>query len=205
MREIGLYVTAACNWHCRDCSQAPWMRDRAGWSLGLDALDATLARIAAVGGYRRIVLTGGEPTLWPYLLPALVRIREAGLAAGLNSNGTAPALVRRATAAGLIDRVCPNVAPRHLPLPAAPLDNVLPPVCGCPRHTVMGDEVAVCGNWYSVSRRTGLDPAAGLCPIGEDWRRAFAHAAIEGFPWPQCAACHCNARIHPRPSRRPPP
>ena len=82
---VQLALTNACNARCSFCSfsrlspsqweQAPWKRLRPG-----------LAALAA-GGIRFLVFTGGEPLLYPQLLPALELSRKLGMTTLLCTNG----------------------------------------------------------------------------------------------------------------------
>jgi pyruvate formate lyase activating enzyme len=52
-----------------------------------------------------VVVTGGEPTLDPELLPFLREVKGLGLQVKLDSNGLAPAVLEKALAEGLLDCV----------------------------------------------------------------------------------------------------
>jgi MoaA/NifB/PqqE/SkfB family radical SAM enzyme len=87
-------VTNACNAHCRFCSfprvnPTTWMMaDPARLYRGLEAM--------AANGVRYLCLTGGEPLLYPELLPVLDRARTCGLHTLVCTNGSllTPALIR---------------------------------------------------------------------------------------------------------------
>lgn len=78
-------VTNACNAHCRFCSfpQVPptarCMADGARLTRGLAAMQRA--------GIQYICFTGGEPLLYPDLLPTLAQARKLGLANILVTNG----------------------------------------------------------------------------------------------------------------------
>ncbi|HZE20540.1 MAG TPA: radical SAM protein, partial [Desulfobaccales bacterium] len=94
-------VTNACNAHCQFCSFpqiAPVQRvmaDPARLYQGLDALKNK--------GVHYICLTGGEPLLYPALLPTLARARELAIRTVLCTNGSLlnPSSIRDLRAAGL--------------------------------------------------------------------------------------------------------
>lgn len=72
-----------------------------------------------------VVVSGGEPTLDPDLLPFLERVKGLGLEVKLDTNGLAPAVLERAMAAGLVDFVALDVktAPgRYGELHSAPVN-----------------------------------------------------------------------------------
>ncbi|MGB8993251.1 MAG: radical SAM protein [Desulfobaccales bacterium] len=87
-------VTNACNAHCRFCSfpgvpPAAWvMADPARLYRGLEAM--------AAKGVRYLCLTGGEPLLYPELLPVLDRARTCGIRTLVCTNGSllTPSLIR---------------------------------------------------------------------------------------------------------------
>jgi len=68
-----LDVGNVCNQHCLYCAVP---RDEMYRTAAGDAVD--LARHAVGLGYESCVLIGGEPTIWPHLLPVLKRISELG-------------------------------------------------------------------------------------------------------------------------------
>lgn len=82
---VQLALTNACNAHCSFCGfsrldsshwrMAPWER----LQRGLPAL--------AAGGVRFLVVTGGEPLLYPHLRPALALAQSLGLVTLLCTNG----------------------------------------------------------------------------------------------------------------------
>ncbi len=98
---IQLALTNACNAHCRFCSfsrtppAARMMADFQGLCRGLGSL--------VQAGIRYVILTGGEPLLYPDLLPLLKRAQAAGLTTLLCTNGAllTPALVADLKQAGL--------------------------------------------------------------------------------------------------------
>jgi MoaA/NifB/PqqE/SkfB family radical SAM enzyme len=94
-------VTNACNARCRFCSfprvpPAQWlMAEPSRLSQGLKVLKAK--------GIHYICLTGGEPLLYPALLPTLARARDLAIQTILCTNGSllTPAYIRDLRAAGL--------------------------------------------------------------------------------------------------------
>lgn len=73
-----------------------------------------------------VVVSGGEPTLDPGLLPFLRQVKSLGLAAKLDTNGLRPAVLESALAAGLVDYVALDLktAPaRYGELHGGPVDN----------------------------------------------------------------------------------
>jgi MoaA/NifB/PqqE/SkfB family radical SAM enzyme len=94
-------VTNACNARCRFCGfprVAPAERLMAEPSRLLQGLKVLKAK-----GIHYICLTGGEPLLYPALLPTLVRARDLAIQTILCTNGSllTPAYIRDLRAAGL--------------------------------------------------------------------------------------------------------
>jgi MoaA/NifB/PqqE/SkfB family radical SAM enzyme len=127
-------VTNACNARCRFCSfpQVPpdrhLMADPARLSRGLAAMHRA--------GIRYVIFTGGEPLLYPHLLPILARGRELGLINLVVTNGAllTPQLIRQFREVELhsliisLDAASGAVHDRHRGLPglSAHLKNMVP-------------------------------------------------------------------------------
>ncbi len=82
---VQLALTNACNAHCSFCSFS--RLDSSQWLMApWERLQQGLAALAA-GGVRFLVVTGGEPLLYPHLHPALALARRLGLVTLLCTNG----------------------------------------------------------------------------------------------------------------------
>ena len=99
MANLGyLQLTRDCLQSCRFCSNPP-----TGVELTLQEMEDELGRLASMG-YDGVILTGGEPTISPLLLPALGHAAELGLHSRIITNGQRLAdlgFFREAVAAGL--------------------------------------------------------------------------------------------------------
>ncbi len=140
-------VTNACNAHCRFCSfpgvapAARVMADPGQLKRGLAALQAR--------GVRYVCFTGGEPLLYPDLLPSLARARDLGIHTLLCTNASrlGSAFLRDLQAAGLRTLIISLDAPsaaahdahRGLPGLTAHIRGLMPEL-----------------------RRAGLDPVASV-------------------------------------------
>jgi MoaA/NifB/PqqE/SkfB family radical SAM enzyme len=83
MANLGyLQVVRRCNQHCRFCSNPP-----TGGELELGAARAAIDDFCA-RGYYGVVLTGGEPSLWPWVVELCRYARERGLAVRMITNGS---------------------------------------------------------------------------------------------------------------------
>jgi MoaA/NifB/PqqE/SkfB family radical SAM enzyme len=140
-------VTNACNAHCRFCSfpqvdpEARRMADPVRLWQGLGALKAK--------GVRYSCFTGGEPFLYPALLPTLARARDLSIQTIVCTNGSllTPALIQDLRDSGLKTLIISLDAPT-----AAQHDahRGLPGLTGHIREMV------------GLLRRVGLDPVASV-------------------------------------------
>lgn len=99
MANLGyLQLTRECRQHCRFCSNPP---------SGVDLDEAEMRGLVddlVARSYDGVILTGGEPTIAPLLLPAIRYARERGLFVRMISNGQRladPAFFRALVEAGL--------------------------------------------------------------------------------------------------------
>ena len=82
MANLGyLQLTRECRQHCRFCSNPP-----SGVELGEAEMEASLDDLVA-RRYDGVILTGGEPTIAPLLLPAIAGARRRGLFVRMITNG----------------------------------------------------------------------------------------------------------------------
>lgn len=97
-----------CQWRCPICHNPDLVLHPAHLpTLAEEEVFAHLARRAGlIGG---VVITGGEPTLQPDLLPFLRRLRRAGPSIKLDSNGYRPEVLAAILQEGLVDYVAMDV------------------------------------------------------------------------------------------------
>ncbi len=82
MANLGyLQLTRNCLQHCRFCSNPP-----TGVDLTEDEMEMMIDDLADMG-YDGVILTGGEPTMSPLLMPALRYAKERGLYSRMITNG----------------------------------------------------------------------------------------------------------------------
>lgn len=75
-----------------------------------------------------VVVSGGEPTLAPTLIPLLKALRGLGLLIKLDTNGTRPEIVRCVIEGGLVDYVALDIkapADKYVALTGMPIHNVV--------------------------------------------------------------------------------
>ncbi len=115
--------TGGCDFRCPMCHNADLvMRPGAIPTLPEEKVwDFLSQRAGLVGG---VVVTGGEPTLQPDLVPFLRRVRERGLDVKLDTNGYRPDVLAALLDEGLVDYVAMDVKapPEKYPLLAGRAD-----------------------------------------------------------------------------------
>lgn len=180
-----LDVGNVCNQHCLYCAVPREQTYRA------ECEDVEWVAAAATGhGYNCAALIGGEPTVWPNLIPTLLRIREGGVVRViLATNGltlAAPGALDELVSAGVdcvglsVDDFAPAVQrrlTRHEDNPrlvAAALDAL---AASGAVHTYiytvvtgalvgrMADHVTACLEWASRFRNPPAFIFAGLKPV----------------------------------------
>jgi pyruvate formate lyase activating enzyme len=102
-RLAAVAFTQGCNLACRYCHNPQLVSGAAARPVPEEDVLALLeARRGRLDG---LVVTGGEPTLQPGLAPFLARVKGAGFAVKLDTNGTRPEVVAALLAAGLVDHL----------------------------------------------------------------------------------------------------
>lgn len=100
--------TAGCNLRCPFCHNADLVTHiDAGADIDTEEIFSYIDKRKAI--LDGVVLTGGEPLLQPDAVDFLCRLKETGLAVKLDTNGTRPALLRRAVASGAVDYVAMDI------------------------------------------------------------------------------------------------
>ncbi len=100
---VAINLTSRCNLACAHCYLDAHKRARAGDELGYDEVAGVLADLASRAPGTIVVLTGGEPLLWPRLDELVALGTELGLRVVLGTNGMLldEARVRRLKGLGL--------------------------------------------------------------------------------------------------------
>lgn len=100
--------TGHCNMRCPFCHNAPLVLfPDTQPQLADDEFFAFLKKRQGI--LEGVCVTGGEPTLAPDLLAFLEQIKALGYLVKLDTNGTNPALLREAAAAGLVDYIAMDI------------------------------------------------------------------------------------------------
>ncbi len=107
-RIATVLFTGGCNFRCPMCHNAELvLRPAALPDIPAAEVLAFLERRA--GKLTGVVITGGEPTLWPALPDFLREVRMRGYAVKLDTNGYEPATLAALLEAGLLDYVAMDV------------------------------------------------------------------------------------------------
>ncbi|MBM4429201.1 MAG: anaerobic ribonucleoside-triphosphate reductase activating protein [Chloroflexi bacterium] len=102
-----LYV-GACNFRCPYCYNVELVL-RPDLLPDLQPVEV-LRKLALRGGFvDGVVISGGEPTLQPDLLPFLLRVRQLGLSVKLDTNGYRPDVLRACLEQKVLDYVAMDV------------------------------------------------------------------------------------------------
>jgi len=103
-RLAAVVFLGGCNFRCPFCHNADLVLAPGG--LPGIPLEDFLARLADLRGWvGAVTVSGGEPTIHPRLPELLGRIRSAGLAVKLDTNGSRPDVLARLLARGLVQAV----------------------------------------------------------------------------------------------------
>lgn len=91
--HFSLFVHLACNRRCPQCSQRSLMRADPGYSMTLREVERFIecTRCSGYPKFKSLILSGGEPLLWPHLASAARLLKKAEIARQINvfSNGLA--------------------------------------------------------------------------------------------------------------------
>ncbi len=116
---------AGCNMCCHYCHNHQILDARQNRLSFVEILTALRARCDWLDA---VVVSGGEPTVYPELLTLLRALRELGLLIKLDTNGTRPDVVREVVELGLVDYVALDIkapAGKHVAITGMPIDAVL--------------------------------------------------------------------------------
>ncbi|MBF0207711.1 MAG: anaerobic ribonucleoside-triphosphate reductase activating protein [Oligoflexia bacterium] len=101
--------TLGCNLNCGYCHNrglllsSEWLRTEI---LNEEVLDFLKGRRTFIEG---IVISGGEPTIWPDLQEFISRLKEMGYPVKLDTNGTNPILLKKLISEKMIDYVAMDI------------------------------------------------------------------------------------------------
>ena len=113
-KMAAVVFTQGCNFRCPYCFNSDLLSSTlSGNSLGEEDVFALLGK--RYGLLEGVVISGGEPTQQPDLIPFLERVRGLGYCIKVDTNGSHPAVLREIIAAKLCDYIAMDIK--------APLDR----------------------------------------------------------------------------------
>ena len=93
-----------CNFRCPFCHNASLvLGERLAGSPTLSEEDFFSFLKKRRGMLEGVCVSGGEPTLYPDIIPFLINIKELGYSVKLDTNGYRPSVIREAVAANAVD------------------------------------------------------------------------------------------------------
>ena len=106
-RVSSILFTPGCNFRCGYCYNPELVFSTNRTFLEEEAVLSELERRKSLVG--AVVVTGGEPTIWPDLLVFLAKLKGFGLFVKLDTNGTRPDMIQKAIKDRLIDYLAMDV------------------------------------------------------------------------------------------------
>lgn len=173
--EISLMVTTDCQANCEHCCQGSWRDHNPGYHMSLVEL-RNFIHYTKLSGYiyDLIIISGGEPLLWQFLLSGVDIIRSSGITKKLSifTNGMEFEFIRpstfnviyknvdsiRITNLGINSELFTKQKnwlsqydkfyfidyTEFIVMPGEPLDDVLPADCGCPHFSYSHGYIHTC-------------------------------------------------------------
>jgi len=142
-RVACIAFSQGCNLRCGYCHNPQLIGLRAPAGATTSAESQVLGFLATRRGVLDgVVVSGGEPTIQPDLLPFLLRIKDLGFLVKLDTNGTNPPVLRDAHQRRLVDYVAMDVKhdpARYGEITGAPVD---PDVLAASRDLLRSQGVA---------------------------------------------------------------
>ena len=215
--NLRIFVTAACNRNCRSCSQELWRKHHKNYHLSNDDLER-LIQSCLENNYRfnRVILTGGEPTLWKNF-DSVKLLHKAGIAKAIQvhtnvksitaaqrliDNKTYLDLVRVSSypdSKAITDQLKAGIGKRlylvdkteFWELPKTIQPSAVPGVCCCDGPAYAGGtRIWYCGGCWSVARQFNLEPLS--TEMSGDW---LARIRKDYGAWEGCGGCVSNTKL----------
>jgi pyruvate formate lyase activating enzyme len=124
---------SGCNFRCPYCHNPELARGQYPQKIPLaDVIDFLSRRRALLDG---VVITGGEPTLWPHLFAFCRDLRQLKMAVKLDTNGSRPDVIRQAIQEELVDYIAMDIKTRP--------DHYGPPLCDRAAATLVRESIGL--------------------------------------------------------------
>ena len=114
-----------CNMRCHYCHNRHILSANQNQLSFVDVLNSLRDRRVWIDA---VVVSGGEPTMYPDLIPLLKALKSLKLQIKLDTNGTNPAVIQNVVVRGLVDYIALDIkAPtyKHQMITGLPIDAVL--------------------------------------------------------------------------------
>jgi pyruvate formate lyase activating enzyme len=124
-KASAIVFTRGCNFRCPYCHN-PELVDPNRFVAAIPEEEVIAFLRARVSRLRGVVITGGEPTIYPDLPEILKRIKALGFQVKLDTNGSNPELLERIISECLVDAVSMDVKaplPSYLRIVRAPVST----------------------------------------------------------------------------------
>lgn len=173
--EISLMVTTVCQANCEHCCQGSWRKHNPGYHMSLVDL-RNFIHYTKLSGYvyDLIIISGGEPLLWKYLVDGVDILHHSGITKkisiftnGLALNNIEPPVFEkiyknidslRITNLGINSNLVDEFKSwfedwkkvyfidysEFIIIPSKPLNGVLPSDCGCPHFSYSHGYIHTC-------------------------------------------------------------
>ncbi len=110
---------SGCNFSCPYCHNPELAQGRFRQKIPLDdVIDFVNQRRTLLDG---VVITGGEPALWPHLYAFCRALKQLKISVKLDTNGSRPDVIRQVIGEGLADYIAMDIK--------TSLDQYAPPLC----------------------------------------------------------------------------
>jgi hypothetical protein len=223
MRQYGLILHAisACTLSCEHCGQGAWRDDTPQYKLTLEQVKKLLD-VSRSSGYeiKEIIISGGEPTLWKDLDPSLKLFKEypdVVKTVTLFSNGTRP--INEETIKNVNSVIisfykgssvpfiqaarekCVQLGvkfklknkDKFYPWPKEAVPDSVPGRCVCPFMSLLGDEIAVCGEIFEIEKRYKVDASQFRTKVEVGFMNAFNKVRLGAMDI--CSMCIENMNV----------
>jgi len=104
--------TQGCNYACPYCHNPELIDFKEGTLPEKEVFSFLLKNRSLLDG---VVITGGEPTMQPGLIPFIRRVKDMGLLVKLDTNGSKPLVLKKIIEEGLVDYIAMDVKAPLMP------------------------------------------------------------------------------------------
>ncbi len=182
--SVIIHSISACNLKCTHCGQGTWRKDLPTYKLTFEQVKKFLD-VCKESDYsiKEILISGGEPSLWKDLESSIKLMKQSEVVKSVTlfSNGTrlmSDEVIKNVNqiivsyyngsnkeAVDEMVKKCKEYGVRFKlkdkhkfwPWPTEKVEGTVPGQCVCTPMSLLGDEIAVCGQVFELERRFNLD------------------------------------------------